>query len=238
MRSPRSRALSKRTSVYIADDLCDGRMEPGGQVLYDPSMIPPRMTSLSLAAVGWRFDGQPPPEDRYVCLAVPHTSNWDGLLLVAMAHSIGLDMRWMIKDTWFRGPMGPLLRRLGAIAIDRDRARNVVSQMVDEFSRRDRFILVIPPEGTRRRAEYWKSGFYHIARQADVPVVPGYLDYGRKRCGLGSPIHLTGDVPADMDRIRAFYQAGAYTGRIPASMGPIRLREEEAAAAVTQPRRL
>lgn len=202
-------------------------------MLYHPPMIPARLTSLSLAAVGWRFDGPPPEEDRYVCLAVPHTSNWDGLLLVAMAHSVGLEMRWMIKDTWFRGPMGPALRRLGAIAIDRDRSRNVVSQMVDELQRRDRLILVIPPEGTRGRADHWKSGFYHIARQADVPVVPGYLDYGRRRCGLGSPIHLTGDVRADMDRIRAFYQAGGYTGRVPANMSPIRLREEEVAAPVT-----
>lgn len=222
-----------RTQARRPVPLGGGRMEPRGPVLYDPSMIPARLTSLSLAAVGWRFDGPPPPEDRYVCLAVPHTSNWDGLLLVAMAHSIGLEMRWMIKDTWFRGPMGPLLRNLGAVAIDRDRARNVVSQMVDEFRQRDRFILVIPPEGTRGRAEHWKSGFYHIARQADVPVVPGYLDYGRKRCGLGAPIHLTGDVRADMDRIRAFYQAGGYTGRIAENMSPIRLREEEAAAAIT-----
>jgi 1-acyl-sn-glycerol-3-phosphate acyltransferase len=98
--------------------------------------------------------------------------------------------------------------------------------MVAELKRRDRMILVIPPEGTRGRADHWRSGFYHIARGAGVPVVPGYLDYGRKRCGMGPPIELTGDVRADMDRIRAFYAEVDPQARVPADFGPIRLRDE------------
>jgi 1-acyl-sn-glycerol-3-phosphate acyltransferase len=183
-------------------------------------------TSLHLA--GWQFEGGLPAEKKYVCLAVPHTSNWDGLLLVGLLQSIGLDMEWMIKDSWVKSPLGPVLRRLGAVAIDRDRKANVVQQMVAEFERRDRFVLGIPPEGTRSRAEHWKSGFYHIALGARVPVVPGWLDFGRRRAGLGPAIPLSGDVRADMDRLRAFYAEKKPVAFNPAHFGPIRLREEPA----------
>ena len=186
----------------------------------------PSLSSLSLRLAGWEFETPGPAAPRCVVLAVPHTSNWDGLLLLALARSIDLRMSWMIKDDWLRGPMGIVLRRLGAVGIDRRRAGNVVQAMIDELGRRDRLALVIPPEGTRGRAEAWKSGFYHIARGAGVPVVPGYLDYGRRRAGLGDPIDLTGDVRADMDAIRGFYDRLAPTAHRPADFGPIRLRDE------------
>jgi 1-acyl-sn-glycerol-3-phosphate acyltransferase len=188
-----------------------------------PSPLVTRLLNLS----GWEFEPPVPVFDKAVVLAVPHTSNWDGVLLLAVARSIGLDMAWMIKNDWLRGPMGTVLRRLGAVGVERSRHTNLVDQMVAELRARDRLALVIPPEGTRGRTEHWKSGFYHIARGADVPVVPGYLDYGRKRAGLGAPIHLTGDVRADMDRIRAFYAEKAPTGHHPEDFGPIRLRDEE-----------
>lgn len=194
------------------------------------SRLSSTLTTFSLRAAGWKFDTPLPTIPKYVALAAPHTSNWDGVLLLAMARSAGLEMSWMIKSDWVRGPMGVALRKLGAVAIDRSKANNVVDAMVEEFRARDRFVLVIPPEGTRGRTEYWKSGFYHIARRAGVPVVPGYLDYGRKRCGLGEPVELTGDVKADMDRIREFYDAGGYVGKEPGDFGPIRLREEDAEA--------
>ena len=185
------------------------------------------LAKLGLKLVGWQFEGETPTAKKYVCLATPHTSNWDGLLLVALTESIGLKMRWMIKDTWFKGPMGALLRRYGAVAINRSRATNVVDQMVALFERSDELVLIIPPEGTRSRAEHWKSGFYHIARRAQVPVVPAYLDYSRKRARLGPAIEMTGDVKADMDRIRAFYAEFKPKGRFHDLCGPIRLREEE-----------
>ena len=193
-----------------------------------------RLVSLPLGAglalAGWRFEGEKPPEKKYVALAWPHTSNWDGLLLIALTQSIGLSMSWMIKNDWVKGPMGVVLRGLGAVAIDRKAAHNVVDEMIAAFAREDELVLVIPPEGTRRRAETWKSGFYHIARGANVPVVPGYLDYRRKRAGLGKAIHLTGDVKADMDAIRAFYAEVAASGKVPEHIGPIRLRDEDPAA--------
>lgn len=189
-------------------------------------MILDRAASFALRLAGWKFETPLPVERKYVVLAVPHTSNWDGLLLLSLAQAIRLPMAWMIKAEWVRGPMGVLLRRLGAVAIDRDRAGDVVGQMIDELKRRDEMVLVIPPEGTRGRADHWKSGFYRIALGAGVPVVPGYLDFARKRAGFGAPIHLTGDVTADMDRIRAFYAAQAPTGFVPDHFGPIRLNEE------------
>ena len=184
------------------------------------------LSSRSLKLAGWELETAVPDVARCVVIAAPHTSNWDGVLLLAIAPLIGHPLAWMIKDEWLRGPMGAVLRRLGAVGIDRSTHTNVVQAMVDELDREDRLWVVIPPEGTRSRAETWKSGFYHIARGADVPVVPAYLDYGRRRAGLGQPIELTNDVHADMDRIRAFYAEHAPRGHRPDHVGPIRLREE------------
>jgi len=186
------------------------------------------LATLSLRLTGWHVDTPAPSVPRFVCLAIPHTSNWDGALLLAIAGHLGMPIAWMIKDDWVRGPLAPILRRLGAVAIDRSRSRNVVQQMIDEFARRDRLALVIPPEGTRSRTDYWKSGFYHIALGAGVPVVPGYLDYARRCAGLGPPIELTGDVRADMDAIRAFYTSHPWSALYPDRVGPMRLREEDA----------
>lgn len=192
---------------------------------------PNQLAATSLHLAGWRFESDIPPEKKYVCLAVPHTSNWDGLLLVTLLQSIGLDMQWMIKDSWVKSPLGPVIRRLGAVAINRDRKTNVVDQMIEQFRKRESFVLGIPPEGTRSRAEHWRSGFYHIALGARVPVVPGYLDFKRKRAGLGPAITMTGDVRADMDKLRAFYEEKKPVAYDPASFGPIRLREETSASA-------
>lgn len=189
-------------------------------------MIRQRLAQRLLRTAGWEVEGTMPDVPKCVALGVPHTSNWDGVLLLAMAAATGIQMSFMIKDDWLRGPMGPIMRRLGAIGIDRSKANNVVDAMIAELRERERLWLVIPPEGTRSRAEHWKSGFYHIARGAGVPIVPGYVDYRRKRVGCGAPIELTGEISADMDRIRAFYAAKAPTAHRPADVGPMRLRDE------------
>lgn len=189
----------------------------------------PSLSSLSSRALelaGWELETAVPDVARCVVLAAPHTSNWDGVLLLAIAPLIDHPLAWMIKDEWLRGPLGMVLRRLGAVGIDRSKHTNVVQAMIDELDRRDDLWVVIPPEGTRRRADTWKSGFYHIARGAEVPVVPAYLDYRRRRAGFGAPIELTGAVRADMDRVRGFYAERAPTGCRPDAVGPIRLREE------------
>ena len=123
-----------------------------------------------------------------------------------------------------RPPLGILVRAVGGVPVDRSNAKNVVEQIADQFRERDRFLLVIAPEGSRSYREYWKSGFYRIAKAADVPVILTYLDYGRKRSGIGEIIHPSDNPVHDMDRIRAFFEP--IRGLRPKNQGPIRLRLE------------
>lgn len=191
-------------------------------------MIRSQLATLALRAAGWEVETDVPKLSKYVIVAAPHTSNWDGVLLLAVSQALELPLAFMIKDDWVKGPMGPVMKRFGAVAINRSKKTNVVEQMIEEFAQRDKLALVIPPEGTRKRAEMWKSGFYHIARGANVPVVPAYIDVGRKRIGLGEPIELTGDARADMDRLRAFYEKVRPVGFVKDAFGPIRIKEEQA----------
>lgn len=177
---------------------------------------------------GWRFVGDLPKVPRAVCLAVPHTDNMDGLLLVLLTASVGMPISWMVKDSWGKGPIGRVVRSVGGVPIDRSAAHGMVGQMIDELKTRDQLFLVIPPEGTRSRTDYWKSGFYHIALGAGVPVVPGFLDYRDKTGRFGDPIDLTGDVRKDMDTLREVYRDAPKMPRYPEKFGPIRLREEDA----------
>lgn len=182
--------------------------------------------SLPLRFAGWRVEGDVPTEKKYVALAYPHTSNWDGALLLLLTRSVGMHISWLIKDDWVKGPLGVALRSQGAIAVNRKGAHNLVDRMVAEMKSRDELALFIPPEGTRKRADRWKSGFYHIALGAKVPVIPAYLDYRKKRGGFGAPIHLTGNVREDMDKLRAYYKERDPQGCYPRKVGPILLREE------------
>ena len=186
-----------------------------------------RAARAALKALGgWRFVGEIPEPRRAVCLALPHTDNMDGLLLVLLAQSVGMSISWMVKDAWGKPPIGLLIRSVGGVPIDRSQSHGMVGQMIEELARREDFYLVIPPEGTRSRAEYWKSGFYRIALGAKVPIVPGFLDYRDKVGGFGPPVEATGDVRADMDVLRAFYEKMKPQPRYPEKFGPIRLREE------------
>ena len=178
-----------------------------------------------LRLTGWRREGEPPEVDRCVLIASPHTSNWDGFFLLVFAAAYGIRVDWMGKDSLFRAPFGGLLRRLGGIPIDRSRSGNTVEAAVGRFREGGRLVLAVPPEGTRRVVDYWKSGFYHIAREADVPIVLGFLDYAERRGGFGPVIRPTDDVRADMDRIRAFY--ADKTGCHPELHSRVRLRMED-----------
>ena len=187
------------------------------------------MARAALRAMGgWRLVTDPPKPRRAVILGVPHTDNLDGALLVLLTQTVGMPITWMIKDVWTKPPFGWLVRRAGGFPIDRSRPHGVVDEMIAELKRHDDLYLVIPPEGTRRRTEYWKSGFYHIAVGADVPIVPGFLDYRTRRGGFYEPIDPTGDVRRDMDAIRAAYPNLPEMARHPDKVGPIRLREEDA----------
>jgi 1-acyl-sn-glycerol-3-phosphate acyltransferase len=159
-----------------------------------------------------------------VLIAAPHTSNWDLAYLLAFAAIHDLRISFMMKHTVFRGPFGPLFRSLGGIPIRRHQRESLVKQMVEAFAARDEFVLVVPAEGTRARVETWKSGFYHIASEAGVPIVLSYLDYARKRGGFGPAVVPTGRYREDMDVIRDFY--ADKSGRHPELFAEPRIREE------------
>ena len=180
---------------------------------------------LYLGFFGWRVEGSLPPTARVVLIAHPHTSNWDLPFMLACAYVLGLRPKWLGKRELFRWPFGWFMRWLGGIPVDRRKSHGLVAQAADKFQSRDPLVMVVPPSGTRRRAERWKSGFYHIARSAGVPIACGFLDYARKRGGIGPLISPTGDVRQDMDRFRAFY--AGITGKFPAQATPVRLLEED-----------
>jgi 1-acyl-sn-glycerol-3-phosphate acyltransferase len=161
---------------------------------------------LVFKCAGWKAEGCKPDLARYVIIAAPHTSNWDFIYTLCLAFIYRFNPVIMMKDVWFRWPLGPLFRWLGALPIDRSRTNNVVAQSIAKFHQRDRLVLVVPPSGTRKRVLYWKTGFYHIANGAGVPIVLGFLDYRRKVGGFGPIVQPTGDIDADMATIRAFYR--------------------------------
>jgi len=178
-----------------------------------------------LTVLGWKIDGIPPVERRFVLIAAPHTSNWDFPLMLLYAAAFGLKIKWLAKDSLFWPPLGWFMRFMGGIPVERHHKKHLVHGMKETFDAADELVLAVPVEGTRALAQFWKSGFYHIAQGAGVPIVPSYLDYGRKRGGFGPPLTPTGDLSRDMDVFRAFYAPMA--GKFPELFGPIRLREED-----------
>ncbi len=165
-----------------------------------------------LKAFGWRVDGELPPLNKYVLLAVPHSSNWDFVFTLAITFATRNRIYWMGKKEMFLPGLGWFFRWLGGIPVDRARAHRIATEMIRTFRDEERFVLTIPPEGTRKAVTEWKRGFYLIARGADVPIVLGYLDYARKCGGYGPIVEPSGNVDADMKRIKEFYadKAGRY----------------------------
>jgi len=156
---------------------------------------------------GWTLTGRAPRSRRCVILGAPHTSNWDFIFFLGTTHAFGLRPAFMGKDSLFRWPLGRFMREMGGVPVIRSSSQNYVEQIVAEFGRREDMMLVVAPEGTRKGVERWKSGFYHIARGAGVPVVPGWVDQATRRGGLGPEIELTDDYEADLARIADFYRS-------------------------------
>lgn len=174
---------------------------------------------------GWTIEGERPVHRRFVLIAAPHTSNWDFPLMLAFATMFDIKISWLAKHSLFFPPLGWFLRALGGIPVVRNTNSNVVADMVLAFESGGDLALAVPTEGTRARVEYWKSGFYHIANGAGVPIVPSYLDFGQKRAGFGPALIPSGDIQKDMDYFRKIY--GNSRGKFPDKFGPIRLREED-----------
>ncbi|MBB5743650.1 1-acyl-sn-glycerol-3-phosphate acyltransferase [Microbacterium ginsengiterrae] len=174
----------------------------------------------------WRLSSEPAPDRPSVLIGAPHTSNWDFVLMLGIAWRLGIDVRWLGKSSLFSGWRGPLMRRLGGIPVDRTDPSRVVADVVARIRDGEVFGLVVTPDGTRGSNAYWKSGFYRIAREAQMPVTLGFVDRTTMTTGLGPTFELTGDVGADMDRIREFY--ADKSGLRPALRCEPRLREENA----------
>ena len=162
---------------------------------------------LFLKLAGWKVLGTLPVQaSKSVFIAAPHTSNWDLPYTLMVAFVLRLNINWMGKASIFRFPFGPLMRWLGGVAVDRSKANNLVAASAQAIREANGALqLIVPPEGTRSKTRYWKTGFYHIAVMAQVPIVMAYMDYERKISGLGPMFVPTGDLEADMVRIKAFY---------------------------------
>ena len=177
-----------------------------------------------LRLLGWRVDANLPAARKYVVIGAFHTSNWDFPLMLLLKSALGLKARWVGKHVLFRWPFGWLMRRLGGIPVDRRSPHKYVEQIVEAFRQRDELVLVIAPEGTRKKTEYWKSGFYHIALGAGVPIALGFADYPSKVGGIGASFTPTGDLESDLAQIRAFY--ADKRGLRPELQGAIRIRPQ------------
>lgn len=153
--------------------------------------------------------GALPDLPKYVIIAAPHTTNWDLPHALAAGIELGVAIHWMGKDSLFKWPYGGVMRWLGGIPVDRSKRNNAVQQIVEMFKASDRLVVVIPPEGTRSDVKQWKSGFYHIAHGAGVPIVLAYANYTKGEIGVAQVYWPVGDYDADLARIQAVYAAVA-----------------------------
>jgi 1-acyl-sn-glycerol-3-phosphate acyltransferase len=183
-----------------------------------------RLAIWALRCRGWRLAGEAPRLPKYLVLFGPHTCNWDFPLAMLAIAGFGIRPQWLGKHTIFRWPVAGLLRRMGGIPVRRDSREGVVGQIAAAYGAADSLAIGMTPEGTRSPGRYWKSGFYHLARAAGVPVVLASIDEPTRRITIGPTLDLTGAVRADMDRIRAFY--APMRGIHPHKASVVRIREE------------
>jgi 1-acyl-sn-glycerol-3-phosphate acyltransferase len=179
------------------------------------------LSKLIFALTGWRAVGAPPPGVlKYVMICAPHTSYWDGFWMLGTAALLGVDLRFLGKHTMFKGPLGWLLKGLGAVPVIRSERRNTVQQAAEWFGSSDAFLLGVAPEGTRKLTAGWKTGFYWIAMEAKVPIACAFIDYGTRTGGFtGDLIHPTGDIDRDFVLFQRAY--AKITPKFPEKMAPI-----------------
>jgi len=163
------------------------------------------LSLLVLKIFGWRRSGRLPEIPKYVMIAAPHTSNWDFPITLAIVFAFKMRLNWLGKEAIFRWPFGTFFKWLGGIPVNRSKSGDVVAQTIQAFKEKAIMVMMLAPEGTRKKVKYWKTGFYHIANGANVPIVLGFLDYVRKVGGIGPSLIPTGNIESDMAKIRAFY---------------------------------
>jgi 1-acyl-sn-glycerol-3-phosphate acyltransferase len=186
---------------------------PGNRVPSESGPSAVALSRLALRAIGWQVAGKPPDLSKFIIAIAPHTSYFDWPILMLAMYSIPMKASWMGKHTIFRFPFGSLLERLGGIPIDRRAHHGIVETMVHEFETRDALVLGITPEGTRKKVERWKTGFYHMASKAGVPIVLLYLDYPSRTVGFGPALTPSGDLGLDLQAMKRFFSN--YRGRNP-----------------------
>jgi len=164
------------------------------------------LSLLILKILGWKITGELPEEKKYVMIAAPHTTNWDFFYGLLMNLYFKNEVYWMGKKQIFRMPFGWIMKWFGGIPVDRSRTNNLVQSVIEEFSRNDSLIVVVPPEGSRSKVHVWKTGFYYIASGAGVPILLGFLDYSKKTGGYGPLFVTTGSIEKDMIKIKEFYK--------------------------------
>jgi 1-acyl-sn-glycerol-3-phosphate acyltransferase len=178
-----------------------------------------------LKILGWRAVGELPSTPKYVLIFAWHTSNWDVFYGVLVAFALKINLVFLAKKELFRRPFSTLVKWLGGIPIERKESHHIVDQMIRIFDETEKFVLAISPEGTRRKVQYWKSGFYHIAQGARVPVLLTFLDYEQKKGGAGPLMYLTGNTDRDMQAIRDFY--ATVKGKYPDKTSMAAIRPEQ-----------
>lgn len=185
----------------------------------------PRISAWLVKILGWTVHAEFPDTEKYVLIVAPHTSNWDFPLGILAKTALKLDARWMGKHTLFRWPVGWFFRALGGVPVRRDQALNMISQMADLFAGPGPMVLALAPEGTRIKKDHWKTGFYHIARAAQVPIAMAYLDYENREVGLGGTFYPSDDISEVFVKIRAFYRDR--NGKYPEKQSLIQPREKQ-----------
>lgn len=186
-----------------------------------------QLSRAFLKLLGWTCHAEPVEQKKYVLIGAPHTSNWDFPLTLLILSALGVRFSWVAKHTIFVGPVGYLFRKIGGIPVDRTRRSGFLLKMVRLFQRRDDLILAISPEGTRKKTDHWKSGFYNLAVKAGVDIRLGYIDYPSKTGGLGPILQPSGDIEKDFEIIKAYYRDK--TGKHPDQHSTIAIRPREAA---------
>ncbi|MGB0129363.1 MAG: lysophospholipid acyltransferase family protein [Rhodocyclaceae bacterium] len=179
-----------------------------------------RFAAALLRLAGWHTVTAEPPGPKAVIVFYPHTSNWDFVIGMLYRIAVGFPAHWAAKHTVFRPPLGGLMRRMGGIPVDRRASHGMVGELSGEFERAERLYLAIAPEGTRSRTDRWRSGFYHLALHADVPIGLAFIDYPRREIGVGGYVRLCGEAEQDLQTLREFY--ATKQGRYPEKQGEIR----------------
>jgi 1-acyl-sn-glycerol-3-phosphate acyltransferase len=179
-----------------------------------------------LKLFGWRMLYRPLPGPRGIAVVYPHTSNWDFVVGLLGKWALNLPFRWLAKDSLFKSPLGSWFRALGGEPVDRSAPQGMIRSQAERINAADWYWLAITPEATRGYRPNWKSGFYHLALEAKVPLVLVYLDYPNKTLGVIDHVHLSGDQEADFAQIRAAY--AGHRGKFPKSEAPIVLQERRA----------